>query len=365
MPLASVPVPQATRGGWHALDITPVLRELLLNAQGPAVELMLGVRFEAPKGRPISPEHFLRNPEDDNITKNNNPASAFLVVFSEDSPDNGLVDDGGETQLQTSPPHTHTLAGMLQTAGGHFVRGVTSVPKHPMPISDTRINVVNKTRTDDFYIDSTDNSYKNNEVDTSLRHNHKFKTSRTNRTNLYEDGNLTALGQHKIDTRKDPLYEKKMNILRRMHLKTKIHGSGDKFGNKKPSLRDSKKKSYVAEINEVELVDGISSHRRVVRSILDNELPDEYPHPNKSVPRTSPGTLLQGRRNGSAAHGKDDGNTIPLPTGGSLASNRRWKGGNRRRRGRGKKRGEHKKRSRKLPDKWQHVEQVSIYRCRS
>jgi hypothetical protein len=320
---------------------------------------MLGVRFEAPKGRPISPEHFLRDPEDGNITKNV-AAPAFLVVFSEDSADNGLMDDGGETQLQISPPHTHSMAKMLQTAGGDFLRGVKSVPKHPLPISDTKINASNKTRNDDFYIEAPDNSYKNNEVDSSLRHSHKSKISKENRTNLYEDGNSADFGNHQTDTRKDPLQQKKRIILRRrMYLKTKIHSSEDKLGGKKP--KESKKKSHVSETNEVELAGESSSHRRVGRSILDNELPDEYPRPTKSVPRTSPGTLLQDRRNGNAAHGKDDRNTIPLPPGGSLTSNRRWRGGNRRRRGRGKKRGEHKKRSRKLPENWQHVEQVRVF----
>ena len=52
---------------------------------------IFGVRFEAPKGRPIPPEHFPREPEDNNITKSSLSSPAFLVVFSEDSPDNGLM----------------------------------------------------------------------------------------------------------------------------------------------------------------------------------------------------------------------------------------------------------------------------------
>ncbi|XP_021922255.1 uncharacterized protein LOC110831032 isoform X2 [Zootermopsis nevadensis] len=364
MLLASVPVPQATRGGWHALDITPVLRELLLNAQGPVADLMLGVRFEAPKGRPISPEHFLRDPDDGNTTKNNVAAPAFLVVFSEDGSDNGLMDDSGETQLQTPPSHTHAMAKMLQTAGGDFLKGVKSVPKHPLTIKDTEINISNKTRNDDFYIEASDNGHENNEVDASLRQNHKSKTPKGNRTHVDEDGNSIDFGNHQIHARKDPLQEKKRTVLRRrMYLKTKIHSSEDKFDSKKRNLKESNKKPYVSETNEVELAAGERSpHRRVVRSILDNELPDEYPRPTKSVPRTSPGTLLQGRRNGNVAHGKDDANTIPLPPGGSAASNGRWRGGRRRRRGRGKKRGEHKKRSRKLPENWQHVEQDEHWR---
>jgi hypothetical protein len=360
MPLASIPVPQVTRGGWHALDITPVLRELLLNAQGPAVELMLGVRFEAPKGKPISPEHFLRDPED-TVTKSNVASPAFLVVFSEDSPDNGLVDDGGEMHLQISHPHTHAMAEMLQNSGGDFLRWVVSVPKHPKPYSDTNININNKTKDDDFYLESSENSYKNKEIGTSLRHKHKSKTPKENISNLYEKSNSAEAGNHPVDTRKNSSEEQRKIIFRRrrIHLKTKMHNPEDKFRSNKPNSRETKKKSYVGKTNEVELAEGNSSHRRVVRSILDNELPGDI-HPTKSVPRTSPGSFLQGRKNGSTTSEKDDGNTIPLPSGGSFPSHKRWKGGNKRRRGRGKKRGEHKKRSRKLPENWQHLEQVRI-----
>jgi hypothetical protein len=323
--------------------------------------MMLGVRFEAPKGRPISPEHFLRDPEDNNSTKNNVASPAFLVVFSEDSPDNGLLDDGGETHLQMSPLHTHKMAEMLQTAGGDLLRGVTLVPKHQTPMSDKKISISNKTKDDDFYIESSDNSYRNNEIDTSLRHKHNLKALKENHSNSFEDSNSVDFGNGRLDS-KDPLDEQKNNIFRRrwMHFKTKMHSPEDKFSSKKSDLKGNKKKTYHLKANAAEVTDDISSHRRVGRSILDNELPDEDPRPTKIVPRTSPGTLLQGRKNGSAAGPKDDGNTIPLPSGGSLTSNRRWRGGNRRRRGRGKKRGEHKKRSRKLPENWHHVEQVRV-----
>lgn len=359
MPLASIPVPQVSRGGWHALDITPVLRELLLNAQGPAVELMLGVRFEAPKGKPISPEHFLRDPEDI-VTKNNVASPAFLVVFSEDSPDNGLMDDGGEMHQQISRPHTHAMAEMLQNAGGDFVRWVVSVPKHPAPHND----INNKTKDDDFYLESSENSYKNKETDKSFRHKHKSKTLKENNSNFYEKRNSAEVGNRPVDTKKGPSDEQRKIIFRRrrLYVKTKLHNTEDKFGGNKPNSKEMKKKSYVAKTNEVELALGNSSHRRMVRSILDNELPGDI-HQTKSVPRTSPGRLLQGRRNGSTASAKDDGNTIPLPSGGSLTSHKKWKGGNKRRRGRGKKRDEHKKRSRKIPENWQHLEQVRIDLC--
>ncbi|XP_069682881.1 uncharacterized protein [Periplaneta americana] len=363
MPLASVPVPQATRGGWHALDITPVLRELLLNAQGPAVELMLGVRFEAPKGRPISPEHFLRDPEDNNVTKNNVASPAFLVVFSEDSPDNGLMDDGGESHMQLPPPHTHTMAEMLQTAGGDFLRGVSSVPKHLATITTSTMDTTNKTKDDDFYIETSDNSYKKNE-DSGLRHKHKSKALKESRENSFEDSNSIETASHRIDTKKNELENQRKNTFRRrrLHIKTKLRNSEDKFTNKKHNSVKNSSKSFVLKTNDVDSSDDSLPHRRVVRSIIDNELPDGDPSPTKSVPRTSPGTLLQGRKNSNAGGSRDDGNTIPLPAGGSLTSNRRWRGGNRRRRGRGKKRGEHKKRSRKLPDNWQNAEQDGEWR---
>jgi hypothetical protein len=283
-------------------------------------------------------------------------------VFSEDSPDNGLMDDGGEMNLQISRPHTHTMAEMLQNAGGDFLRGVVSVPKHPTPITDTNININNKTKDDDLYIESSENSYTNKKTDTSLRHKHKSKALKENNSNLYEKSDSAEAGNHRIDTQEDPLDEQRKITFRRrrIHLKANMQSSEDKFGSNKPGSKESKKKSYVAKTNELELAEGSSSHRRVVRSILDNELPDGDPHPTKSVPRISPGSLLQGRKNSSTASAKDDGNTIPLPPGGSFTSNKRWKGGNRRRKGRGKKRGEHKKRSRKLPENWQHAEQVRL-----
>ena len=359
MPLASVPVPQATRGGWHALDITPVLRELLLNGQGPAVELMLGVRFEAPKGRPISPENFLRDLEDGNVTSNV-ASSAFLVVFSEDSPDNGLLDDSAEHHLQTSRPHTHTMAEMLQTAGGNFLRGFSSLPKHLNHTSDTKIDVTNKTKEDDFYIESSNRNYKK-DTDAILRHKHRSKTLKGKLSNMYEESNSVDVGSHQTETRDQSLNEEKKVVLRRrrIHLKTNMHISENRFGSNKRSSKESTKKSYFAENNEVEMKDNLSPRRRLVRSILDNELPED-PRPGKNLPRMSPGNLLQIRKNGSTTNAKDDGNTIPLPSGESSTSHKRWRGGNRRRRGRGKKRGEHKKRSRKLPENWQHAEEVRV-----
>ncbi|PSN38072.1 hypothetical protein C0J52_27011 [Blattella germanica] len=358
MPLASVPVPQATRGGWHALDITPVLRELLLNAQGPTVELMLGVRFEAPKGRPIAPEHFLRDPEDNNVTKNNVASPAFLVVFSEDSPDNGIMDDGGETHLQIPPTHTHTMAEMLQSAGGDFVKGVAPVPKQL--ISDTILNGVdNKTKDDDFYIENSDNSYKKNEIDVNHRHKHKAKAYRDKHVNNYEETNSVD-SDNSNTIRNDPLDEQRRNYFRRRRIHSNKQKNTD--SSQKEASEKDVRKSLILKTNEIELNEKVPSHRRSVRSIFDNELPEGGNAPTKTVPKTSPGSLLQGRKNGNPTSSGSGGNTIPLPAGGSLTNNRRWRGGNKRRRGRGKKRGEHKKRSRKLPENWQQTEQEPDWR---
>lgn len=323
------------------------------------MEIMLGVRFEAPKGRTISPEHFLRDLEDRNITSNI-ASSAFLVVFSEDSPDNGLLDDSAEHHLQSSRPHTHTMAEMLQTAGGNFLRGVASLPKLLNHTSDTKINVTNKTKEDDFYIESSNGSYKG-ETDAILRHKHSSKALKGKLPNLYEESNSVDIGSHQTETRDASLNDQKKVVLRRRRipLKTKMHISENRICTTKWSSKESTKKSYVAENNEVEMKDKLPPRRRLVRSILDNELPED-PLPAKNVPRMSPGSLLQIRKNGSTTNAKDDGNMIPLPSGESLTSHRRWRGGNRRRRGRGKKRGEHKKRSRKLPENWQHAEEVRV-----
>lgn len=90
MKLASLPVSHMTKGGWHTLDVTAVIRELLINAQGP-IELLFGVQFEAPKRSdkshsPIVPiKHFLKNPNFHN-SENPHKASSYLVIYSEADP---------------------------------------------------------------------------------------------------------------------------------------------------------------------------------------------------------------------------------------------------------------------------------------
>nr|CAD7595862.1 unnamed protein product [Timema genevievae] len=102
IPLASIPVPQSTRGGWLTLESTAALRDLvLLQSHG---DLLLGVRFEAPRGRMIPPIQFLKDPVSETFP-------AFLVVFSEDP----MEDTPG-----TSPTHTHALAGLLRSTGAEL-----------------------------------------------------------------------------------------------------------------------------------------------------------------------------------------------------------------------------------------------------
>ncbi|KAK6628073.1 hypothetical protein RUM44_010555 [Polyplax serrata] len=113
MKLGSLPVSHMTKGGWHTLDVTPVMRELLINAQGP-VELLFGIQFEAPKRpdkaySPIVPiKHFLKNP---NVFTPEHPykASSYLVVFSETDPFFDEFEDGEDYDMTgnvipTPPP---------------------------------------------------------------------------------------------------------------------------------------------------------------------------------------------------------------------------------------------------------------------
>lgn len=90
MKLASLPVSYTTKSGWHTLDVTAVVRELLINAQGE-VELLLGVQFEAPRGvsksyTPLVPlKHFLK-PAGSSEPNNPYKTSSYLVVFSDIDP---------------------------------------------------------------------------------------------------------------------------------------------------------------------------------------------------------------------------------------------------------------------------------------
>lgn len=103
MKLASLPVSHMTKGGWHTLDVTPVIRELLINAQGP-VELLFGVQFEAPKRleksySPLVPlKHFLKTPS---VYTPGHPykISSYLVVFSETDP---FFDDFEDEDFQST-----------------------------------------------------------------------------------------------------------------------------------------------------------------------------------------------------------------------------------------------------------------------
>ncbi|XP_067010499.2 uncharacterized protein [Anabrus simplex] len=285
--LASVPVPHATRGGWHALDITPVLRELLLsNIQGPQ---LLGVRFEAPKGRPVSPGHFLKEP--DRNKSDNSPA--FLVVFSEESPDNGIGEDGSETRVRLVPPHTHAIVEMIQTAQNDLHFSEESIFQQSLNETPNRTD-------EDFYLESPDVP-QNNEIDTSHRHKHKLKQYEDN------DDESNDLGADLSFLNRD--IEKTSERKLRRH------------------------RNHQGEAGEL---------RRVIRSVLDNELPDAEPTPLEDIPKTSPDTLLTPRQN---QRQKQKHTTIPLPPGSTSGSGKRVRG-NRKRKGRGRKKGEHKKRPR-------------------
>ncbi|XP_075210492.1 growth/differentiation factor 10-like [Lycorma delicatula] len=101
--MGSVPVPQVNRAAWHAVDITAPLRELLLGSRNSQ---LLGIRFEAPRGKPMTPKHFLRSAS--------GSSASFLVVFSERSLDNDISDDG-EILKKEQPLRTHDLALKIQS----------------------------------------------------------------------------------------------------------------------------------------------------------------------------------------------------------------------------------------------------------
>lgn len=108
--IGSVPLQPATRRGWHSVDITDQLNELLLHPR--LAGSLLGVRFEAPKGKSLTPKHFLRD--------NPGSPSAFLMLYSEDDPNS--VEEGEdheeEAGKRVSRPHTHDLAMKIQKVSG-------------------------------------------------------------------------------------------------------------------------------------------------------------------------------------------------------------------------------------------------------
>lgn len=102
--LGSIPVPQMIKAAWHAVDITAPLRELLLN---PHNSYLLGIRFEAPRGKPLTPKHFLRD--------TSGSSASFLIIFSDENTENDITDEG-EILKKAPPVHTHELALKIQSA---------------------------------------------------------------------------------------------------------------------------------------------------------------------------------------------------------------------------------------------------------
>lgn len=93
MPLSAV-----FRDSWEAVDVTEAVRELLMDSR-PSRHV-LTVRFESPGGKSIAASHFLRGVPD--------KEHAFLMLFSEDSDEGEVAEDGG------APPsrplvHSHAL----------------------------------------------------------------------------------------------------------------------------------------------------------------------------------------------------------------------------------------------------------------
>lgn len=267
--LGSVPVPQIIRGSWHSIDITPALKELLLVPRGSNTDIMLGIRFEAPRGKTLSPKHFLRESAD------NSPA--FLVVFSEDSSENEVTEDG--LLPSPGPPvHTHAMVQKLQsTEHGDLFRGevIDDKDNYPeiIPFSGIRRNIPNS-------VSSANNS----------------STQATFNA-------LTVVNYTEHSTVSTP---------------------AQKSTTKKPIDLFTRHTRYMARQLPHDDID-VGKSSRVARSIVDNELPDsDTPSPDLILPKTSPGSLLLARPRSDI---------IPMPEN----SARRWRKGRKNRKRRGRK----------------------------
>ncbi|XP_039301568.1 growth/differentiation factor 10 [Nilaparvata lugens] len=137
--LGSVPLPQVARRGWHSIDITDQLNELLLHPG--LTRSLLGVRFEASNRRSLTPKHFLRD----------NPGSpaAFLMLYSEDDPDaweeGEDEEEDNETSKRANRPHTHDLAMKIQKVSGGGSRGKqwsAEISNDLFPGSATSSNII-------------------------------------------------------------------------------------------------------------------------------------------------------------------------------------------------------------------------------
>lgn len=229
MTLGSVPVSQVPRGAWQAVDITPALRELLLAPR--TADILLGVKFEAPKGKTLSPRHFLRDTTDDS-------SSAFLVIFSEDSMENEVTDEG--TMPSPGPPiHTHAIVRKLQ----------------------------------------------------SSKHGHLFRGEDLNDEDNYPDMIPFSGNQNVIlkDSRRSSSSEG--NVLNKDNLTTTLKPP-EQFTNSLPKHNNTfyRHNRYMARQLPQE-----DTNVRVPRSIIDNELPDADPSPELIVPKTSPELVLKAR----------------------------------------------------------------------
>nr|CAD7430481.1 unnamed protein product [Timema monikensis] len=364
-PLASIPVSQSTRGGWLTLDLTAALRDLvLLQSHG---DLLLGVRFEAPRGRMIPAIHFLKDPVNETFP-------AFLVVFSEDP----MEDTPG-----TPPTHTHALAGLLRSTGAEL-----------SALDDTFLDVEwnqdgghkfpfreNNETKQDLYLeepyssmrpiqaqitDGNDNSLENqrSSISSIKKYNHR-PNLKDNDSSLkiqgiqgnYNDSSLEIQENRSSGVKRenqsppindnDPMKIQKspyLGVKRDKHKRRRERLSQiSLFNVEGSSLEDGQdNKPMLILSNKVD--EGFeSSQKRVVRSIVDNELPDNGPAPLNGVTKNSPETFLRGRP--SSFDSKDDP-IIPFPP-----SRRRGKG-NKRRKGEGKRKENRRKGKKNLKEDW-------------
>ncbi|XP_077300421.1 uncharacterized protein LOC143921140 isoform X2 [Arctopsyche grandis] len=103
--LDTVPVAQMTRGGWYTIEISMALKEML-NSPGATSNFIFGVRFEGPRGKSITPQHFLKEPEV-------NISSSYLMIFSEDA---SASIDAPFNMQKLNDNQINILAEMLENA---------------------------------------------------------------------------------------------------------------------------------------------------------------------------------------------------------------------------------------------------------
>lgn len=191
MKLASLPVSHITKGGWHSLDVTAVLRELLINAQGP-IELLLGVQFEAPKGTGVTLKHFLKSSDSGNPYK----SPSYMVVFSEIDPYFEYFDDYNDSSTTTSNAIPTASPRIFKER--HLKHKILKDNENDLPndiskfLNYTTTNKKKNTSKASKYRKSENEIYKNDRRE-DVRHKKKHKRSKADELALQRKNKLKSL----------------------------------------------------------------------------------------------------------------------------------------------------------------------------